>query len=886
MSDFTPQKHQLDAQQMMKKIEKSGKGGILADQMGLGKCLHPDTKVLMWSGGYKLAKNIVEGDLLVGDDSKPRTVLSTCSGNEMMYEIQQNKGENYTVNESHILSLKISDHKSWWWCENKKQYIVNWFDRKKMKYRSKCYGPKYGTKDDAYNAMKHFRESIDDNDVLDIQVNEYLKLNKSSRAVLKGFKVGVDFPDQQIFLDPYLLGAWLGDGNSTGSGFTNVDEEVLQFVEATLDQMGCDMIPNREDSITYRITGTEKYDNPFRAALNFYELINNKHIPLSFLHNSRKVRLWVLAGLIDTDGYKTTDGCCYEIVQKNKRLSEDIAYLARSLGFFVSYKQVKKSCMYKGEKKEGTYHRCVISGDGLDEVPVLLERNKCSERKQKKNVMVTNITVKSVGEGKYCGFTIDGNRRFLLHDFTVTHNTITMTMFMLQNRIPKKRDLVVCPFSILNVWSHWIDIISKNLNISCKVLIYHGPKRNVEDISGYDIIITTYSTIGTGELNRRLWGRVVLDESHNIKNGLQSKAPKSAKAAFVIGKRSVNNWCISGTPFNNRMKDIASQAIFLDIKPYNDPKWWQDAEPKDITYWRNTYVIRRTKENLMEPPTYHDIYNNPKSKENELFTILRNEASDDFKKWKKAKQCGDNLQRIELQGKILGLIQKLRLYSNSYHIDYTADSEEILENNAKVESIINDIDTLVDKDPYGGVVVFSQFTSFLSILENVIEDILPGIDVYKFNGSMSIEDRDITIKNFNESREPRVILISLMAGSVGLSLHHGSATVMLCEPYYNPFIEQQAEERVHRIGQEYSVNVYRYYMNNSIENWITGLKKKKLTLAGDMNFIATEDIPTDFNFDDIELLFREHVGFLGEKEDVKQKQQKKKTKKKVPGVKK
>ena len=79
--------------------------------------------------------------------------------------------------------------------------------------------------------------------------------------------------------------------------------------------------------------------------------------------------------------------------------------------------------MYKGEKRTGKYHRITISGDLLHEVPVKVPRKKLEPRLQVKDTAVTGITVKHIGIGNYYGFTLDGNNRYLLGDFTVTHNT-------------------------------------------------------------------------------------------------------------------------------------------------------------------------------------------------------------------------------------------------------------------------------------------------------------------------------------------------------------------------------------------------------------------------------------------------------------------------------
>lgn len=919
---FTPYQHQIDAQDIMLRMEREGKGGFLADSMGLGKCVHPDTKIPLWKGGFKLAKDIVEGDLLIGDDSTPRTVLSSCSGNDMMYTVHQHKGENYTVNEPHILSLKVSGHKGWCWYEKKHRYHLNYFDRETNDFRTKSFGVGnkfqniFGSKDEAlqallifresisdiewsseyrdhkqyvwinaenkfvlkhkvgdkltsttfrvtdmadifkskeeaYNAMMEFRVSISDDDVLDIPVVDYLQLNKRTRAVLKGFKVGVDFPEQDVFLDPYVLGAWLG-------GFTNIDDECLDYFRALMTDMECDMIQQKDNNPYFRISGTRRYTITFIQTLDFYNLRNNKHIPTQFLINSREIRLAVLAGLIDTDGYGAD--CSYEITNKNERLANDIAYLARSLGFFVNIKPVQKSCMYKGEKQEGTYFKCVISGNGLQEVPVLIPKKKLAVRAQKKDEMVTSITIEQVGVGKYCGFTLDGNRRFLLHDFTVTHNTLTMALFLKNNFIIGKKTLIVCPYSIMKTWEREINRVYKDEDMP-KILIYHGPKR-IREFEEYkcDFIITTYAILGTGELKYKRWGRVVLDESHYIKNGLLASAPKCAKAAFEVGKISMKNWCISGTPFNNRMKDLASQCKFIGTAPYNDPSWWKDHKNDEeaLVAWRDKFVLQRTKEGMLEKPIYHDIEVEPRDRERDLVDALRAEAAQKFRQWKRAQ----GVDKIKLQAIVLTLIQRLRIVSNSFYSGQGAiDTDQVIAENAKVDRIINDIDNQIFKDKKKGVVVFSQFTSFLSVLEQVIEEKMVGVEVLKFTGSMDDTERDEVVKYFNESRHPRVILVSLMAGGVGLSLHQGSSSLFLSEPYYNPFVEQQAEDRVNRLGQENQVEIFRYTMINSVETWMSALKLRKLGIASSLSLVKKSDVPVDFSFEDVAELFYDHVSF-------------------------
>lgn len=453
----------------------------------------------------------------------------------------------------------------------------------------------------------------------------------------------------------------------------------------------------------------------------------------------------------------------------------------------------------------------------------------------------------------------EGNGGFL-SDSMGLGKTLTMALFLKNNFIIGKKNLIVCPFSIMKTWEREINLVYQEEDVP-KILIYHGPRRvKYFEEDNWDFIITTYAILGSGELNYERWGRIVLDESHYIKNGLLSRAPKCAKEAFKIGKRSIKNWCISGTPFNNRMKDMASQCKFIGTAPYNDPSWWREhQDDKDVLLeWRNKFVLQRTKEGMLRKPIYHDIEIEPRDKERILVDSIRAQAADKFQEWKLAQ----GINKLKLQAIVLALIQKLRIISNSFYSgEGVIDTDEVITNNAKVDRMINDIDNQIFKDKKKGVVVFSQFTSFLSVLEQVIEEKMAGVKVLKFTGSMDKIERDEVVKYFNESRHPRVILIGLMSGGVGLSLQHGSASLFLSEPYYNPFVEQQAEDRVNRLGQDNQVEIFRYTMMNSVETWIKAMKARKLGIASTLSLVEKNEVSMDFSFKEISELFYDHVSF-------------------------
>jgi transcription termination factor 2 len=444
--------------------------------------------------------------------------------------------------------------------------------------------------------------------------------------------------------------------------------------------------------------------------------------------------------------------------------------------------------------------------------------------------------------------------------------TITMATFLMQNRIRRLTDLIVCPLSLMKHWKRELIAVYTGAGKKApRILFYHGPKRKevLHDAKKpYHYIITTYSILGRRELNQKMnWGRVVLDESHYIRNGVQKKKTKCALGAYAVGRHSQFNWCITGTPFNNRLKDIASQCKFVGTAPYNNPEWWRrkrgGGDEGKRESWRNRFVLRRTKDHLLAPPIYHDVEVTANPDEADLFTVMRRQAERTWKKWKTS--TGRRKQR--LSGHILALIQRLRVASNSFLCgDSDFCGEEAYDECAKVKAIVDELNTQVHRSSEKSVVVFSQFTSFLRVLESAINEVLDGVEVYNFTGRMSLSERDEVVADFKEATHPRVLLISLLAGGCGLTLVP-SSTVFLSEPYYNPFTEKQAEERVHRIGQTNQVNIYRFSMADSVETWIQGLKEKKMFLIKGLDLVHKKEEVKTFSFDDLSDLFKEVVSF-------------------------
>ena len=360
-----------------------GKGDlvIIAARPAMGKCLGLGTKVVMYDGTLKNVEDVKVGDQLMGDDSTPRNVLSLARGREKMFWVRQNKGIDYRVNESHILSLKRSR-----------------------------------------NEGKHKH-----GDILNIDVKEYNTKSKRFHSNYKGYKVSIDFKKQKLAIDPYFLGLWLGDGASSNVSIASIDGEIIEYLSQYAQKLDLQLSEQhpKDKCPVYSITSgkrgvSNKKDKSLQKKLREIGVLNNKHIPHSYIQNSEKNRLQLLAGLIDSDGYYDDRFHVFEIVQKNEVLTRQIKYLADSLGFRVSFKT--KKARIKKINYECDVYRIRIVGN-LDKIPTKVARKQARLLLSKREHTHTGIKVEYDKVDDYYGFTIDGNHLFLLEDMTVTHNT-------------------------------------------------------------------------------------------------------------------------------------------------------------------------------------------------------------------------------------------------------------------------------------------------------------------------------------------------------------------------------------------------------------------------------------------------------------------------------
>jgi hypothetical protein len=498
-NNYTLYQHQITSVQEMEHRERFKKIiadntyietdiGIQADKTGYGKCLGKNTPVIMFDGSVKFVQDIQVGDVIMGDNSSPRNVLSTTSGKETMYKIIQSNGDNYVVNESHIMSLFLKR------TVIIKKNTIRYFDRSKNDYVFKNF--------ESYEELNVFVSTLEyASNFIDISIKDYLNLPTRIKRSLRGYKKHVNCWTNRLSptedIDPFYLGTWLG-----------LCSKQPCLTKYQLFEMMKDKLKLHFTGFSFEI---------MKMYLNKYDL--NCHttlfIPEIFKINTIENRLKILNGIFEVDGLEYEHN---RIVRCSKQLKKDILFISNSLGI----------CVFSNESR--------IKLKKLDDVDT------------------------------YYGFTIDGNHRFLLGDFTVTHNTLSMVSLIDNNKmewdistpheltfvnsfgkgrvkqcITEKYDkisttLILASQSIISQWEEEF----KKTTLS--TILVNKKKLALEvDVEEYDVILVT-PTMFNSLVHRidKAWKRFVYDEPS------QTRIP--SMAPIIAGF----TWFVTATPYSIR----------------------------------------------------------------------------------------------------------------------------------------------------------------------------------------------------------------------------------------------------------------------------------------------------------------------------------------------
>ncbi|MBO4801155.1 MAG: DEAD/DEAH box helicase [Bacteroidaceae bacterium] len=380
--------------------------------------------------------------------------------------------------------------------------------------------------------------------------------------------------------------------------------------------------------------------------------------------------------------------------------------------------------------------------------------------------------------------------------------------------------LVVAPASVVPNWRSEINRFAPSLNVYIISECFDRDKVVCEAGAG-DVLIATYGLMVPmqSQLGNKDWNVVCLDEAHNIKN----RGTKTSAACMKL--QAINRLILTGTPVQNHLGELWNLFQFINpgllgtYEQFNQKyilpiESLQDTErQQQLQVLVSPFMLRRTKQAVVkELPEKTEINIDVELTPDEMafYEVMRRQAEEKFK------EEGDQLT-------VNALAELTRLRR-------TACSAELTDptwtgGSSKVNAFMELVQSIVD----GGhsVIVFSQFTSFLGIIQRALKE--ADLPFLYLDGTVPIKQREQRVANFQRGATP-VFLISLKAGGVGLNLTAANYVIHL-DPWWNPAIEQQATDRAYRIGQTQAVTVYHLVSHHTIEEKILRLHESKRALS-------------------------------------------------------
>ena len=409
--------------------------------------------------------------------------------------------------------------------------------------------------------------------------------------------------------------------------------------------------------------------------------------------------------------------------------------------------------------------------------------------------------------------------------------------------------LIVMPTSLLGNWKNEIKKFTPDLTFLELYGIDRADKFN--EIPKYDIVLTTYQLAQRDDnrYQRVDFLYIILDEAQKIKN------PKTKMAVAIKSFSSQYKLALSGTPIENHLGELWSIFDFLmegfldNLKSFKS--FYQTPIEQEHDFKRREllnkkiapFILRRTKEEVVkELPSKTEIIKRAKfgEKQAKLYENIRVTMEEKVRE----AIAGKGLSRSHIT--ILDALLKLRQVCCDPQLLKLESAKEVKES-AKLEMFLELIDDLHIEGRK--VLVFSQFTSMLSIIEGEIKK--RKISYTKLTGAT--RKREEVIEKFTKG-DASIFLISLKAGGIGLNLVEAD-TVIHYDPWWNPAVENQATDRAYRIGQDKPVFVYKLIVEDSIEEQIIKLQEKKKTLQSGI-YKGNEDKSDTFDGEDLVELLR------------------------------
>ncbi|HKQ74502.1 MAG TPA: DEAD/DEAH box helicase, partial [Blastocatellia bacterium] len=405
--------------------------------------------------------------------------------------------------------------------------------------------------------------------------------------------------------------------------------------------------------------------------------------------------------------------------------------------------------------------------------------------------------------------------------------------------------LAVVPKSLVFNWKQEAARFTPKLRVLDHTGQLRG-KESLEHFGDYDLILTTYGTLRNDAVMFKdiRFDYIILDEAQAIKNANTA----SAKAARLLN--GDHRLTLSGTPVENHLGELWSMFEFLNPGMLGAASVFKltggvarnpnEETRKLLALALRPFILRRTKSQVAK-----DL---PAKQEQTIFCELEpaqrklyNELRDHYRNTLLDRIARDGISKSKIQ--VLEAL--LRLRQAALHPGLI-DSKRTKEDSAKLDLLLPQLIELFEEDHKA--LVFSQFTSFLSILRDQLDK--EKIRYEYLDGRT--RDRQARVEKFQNDPECKLFLISLKAGGLGLNLT-AAEYVYLLDPWWNPAVESQAIDRAHRIGQTRQVFAYRIIARDTVEEKVLALQNTKRELA-DAIINADNSLIRNLAKEDLELL--------------------------------
>ncbi len=390
----------------------------------------------------------------------------------------------------------------------------------------------------------------------------------------------------------------------------------------------------------------------------------------------------------------------------------------------------------------------------------------------------------------------------------------------------KAKTLIVCPTSLLYNWKEEIHKFNPKIRAIVVDGIPSQRKKLLAILDEYDVIITSYSLLQKDieSYCHMSFHYAILDEAQHIKN----RGTRNAKSVKMI--QAAHRLILTGTPIENSLEELWSLMDFLMpgfLSSYERfvEKYIRETGQnlsQNIEYLRKKigpFILRRMKTDVLQelPPVDEIVYHCQLSEmQQELYRSYAASARDELTKL----VARDGFDKVQIH--VLATLTRLKQIC--CHPAIFAKEKAELGDSMKYDLLLELLQSLVESGHK--TVIFSQYTKMLQIMREDFEQ--RGIPFSYLDGTT--KNRLNIVNEFNDNAKIPVFLVSLKAGGTGLNLV-GADTVIHYDMWWNPAVEAQATDRVHRIGQKNSVSSYKLITLNTIEEKIVEMQKRKKGLV-------------------------------------------------------